>query len=182
MAMLGHTAPSIEVLESNNRRRIMKRLARILVGYRDDLHLASRWWHRLFKVLGTIGLIALGGLTVPVLNSARQEPAVSNVRILENLEEFTKKAKSEVSNTIPTFLELPGELGGIKDGKVIYISDDLLRKDFCSATWLPMLLKSLKSSTHLKWTRASISRQSCCLNTWPKKKRPEHMARTSVTA
>jgi hypothetical protein len=37
----------------------VKRLGRIVVGYRDDLELSTRWWHRLLKVCLIIGVPVL---------------------------------------------------------------------------------------------------------------------------
>ena len=37
----------------------MKRLARILVGYRDDLDLPRLWWHRIYLVLATLLVVAV---------------------------------------------------------------------------------------------------------------------------
>jgi hypothetical protein len=37
----------------------MKRLARILVGYRDDLDLSGFWWHRLYRVLAAVSIVAV---------------------------------------------------------------------------------------------------------------------------
>lgn len=112
----------------------MRRAARILVGYRDDLNLSTRWWHRLLVVLGVLGLLVFGGFTGLLFRSDRYEPQVSDVRIIDNLRTFTKRAKRDVPNTIPDFLALPGELGGIKDGrKVIYVGWYSLEKSVCSA-------------------------------------------------
>jgi len=37
----------------------MKRLARMLVGYRDDLDLSGFWWHRLYRVLAAVSIVVL---------------------------------------------------------------------------------------------------------------------------
>ena len=112
----------------------MHAAARILIGYRDDLDLSTRWWHRLLVVLGVLGLLVFGGVTGLLFSSDRYEPQVSDVRIIDNLRAFTKRAKRDVPNTIPDFLALPGELGGIKDGrKVVFVSGYSLEKSVCSA-------------------------------------------------
>ena len=36
----------------------MTRLISILTGYRDDLHLPTRWWHRLYRVVVAISVVA----------------------------------------------------------------------------------------------------------------------------
>ena len=64
------------------------KLGRILFGFRDDLDLNQRWWHRLTKVAFVLSLIAvfLWFLNIPA--DLPQGPG--NIRIVETLAEYTK--------------------------------------------------------------------------------------------
>ena len=52
----------------------MQTLYRWLFGYRDDLDLAMRWWHRLFKVTSSIMLaIVVLGVFAGTLNQRNDQ-------------------------------------------------------------------------------------------------------------
>lgn len=44
----------------------MKRLMRIAVGYRSDLNLSNRWWHRLYQVTTACLFVALFVMLLPI--------------------------------------------------------------------------------------------------------------------
>jgi len=112
----------------------MLRVVRVLLGYRDDLNLQSRWWHRLLAVLFALGSLAVGALTVIVVNGNwTTGAAVGDIRIVDNLRAFTKKADPKIVNTVPEFLRLPGRLGGIKNGRVEELVTFSVATSVCSA-------------------------------------------------
>lgn len=79
---------------------------RILYGYRDDLKLADRWWHRLFFVVGIAATLAVG-VVVFMLESDQQKTAARKLEDKDNYLEFVKRNAN--LNTpiflISTFLE-----------------------------------------------------------------------------
>ncbi|MEQ1869138.1 MAG: hypothetical protein ABL961_03845 [Vicinamibacterales bacterium] len=111
------------------------KLLRLLTGVRDDLDLQSHWWHRLLKVCSLLFVVVLGGGAILILQSDRPQLDINDVEIVANLRDFTKKASPDIVNTIPSFLALPGELGGVKkDGHVDLVSEWFLSNEsFCSA-------------------------------------------------
>lgn len=108
-------------------------LAKMLLGYRDDLDLASRWWHRLMKVVGIIAVILVGGFVFVLLSSSPYYPKESEIERIVSLREMTQKAPSDLVNTIPVFLGIEGELGALKDGRINFVSEYSLGKGVCSA-------------------------------------------------
>ena len=79
----------------------MKKARRILFGYRDDLDLSSKWWHRLIKVLFVVISVMVA---VTLLSLLYVDPAINrrNVVIVETLDSFNKK-HPELASTIPAF-------------------------------------------------------------------------------
>jgi hypothetical protein len=112
---------------------VVRGLARILVGYRDDLDLASRWWHRLLKVTVILLLIAAGTLAFGViLNDS--PPTIFNTRIVANLKDFTEKLPPRsTTNAIPAFLKITGQLGIVRyDNTIEPMLETELVKGECS--------------------------------------------------
>jgi hypothetical protein len=113
----------------------MKRLRRILVGYRDDLELSSRWWHRLLKVLFVISAVVcvFGGIIL----AAAIEPVktiVPNVTYTD-LDSYIKHASKDVANLIPGFLALEGSLGRLdaQNDRIDFLfTSDLTNNRFCN--------------------------------------------------
>src|SRR5688572_25574703 len=81
----------------------------ILFGFRDDLDLDQRWWHRLAKV--SFIVFALVATTVIVFLASDVTPDRGNITVLTTLPDFTEKNGKGGVNTTPAFLASPGELG-----------------------------------------------------------------------
>lgn len=87
----------------------MAKLARILVGFRDDLPLSERWWHRLAKVVFlTTSLIAVVGI---VWAASQFTPTASeaNVLITQTLERHRQSDGGMTS--VQSFMAIPGKVG-----------------------------------------------------------------------
>jgi hypothetical protein len=114
----------------------MRRVLRVVVGYRDDLNLPSRWWHRLFFVLTALSLASIFILSVSVLHQ-RPTAVRSNVIILADLQSYTSAHPTE-RNTFVSFAALTGFDGVIKDADdtiedrwfVLYENNVLCNADF----------------------------------------------------
>lgn len=107
----------------------MSQLARILVGYRDDLDLTSRWWHRLVKVL--FGLFTVPLFVALAFVIRQDEPTNrNNIVIIDNLKDYVER-HPEMESSLPSFQAL-GRVGRVgQEGEVsaYYISPYRL---FCS--------------------------------------------------
>lgn len=73
---------------------------RILYGYRDDLTLADRWWHRALFVLAIVVAIAVGG-ALSLVSSNGEVAAARTVEIQHTYFDFVKKSTTKDS---PIFL------------------------------------------------------------------------------
>jgi hypothetical protein len=109
------------------------RLARILIGYRQDLDLPSRWWHRLLKVISVIGVLTTAAVTFFVISSAYYYPRAEHVDVLMSLRDMTRTAPRDRANTISTFLGSQGELGALRNGEIVFVSEYSLAKGVCSS-------------------------------------------------
>lgn len=106
------------------------RLARIMFGYRDDLDLATRWWHRLLKVTSVLGALCLTGFVFLVLRSPVPITA-ADVTVLANVRDYTK-AHPELITTVPAFEALGRVARRTKEQRIIpyFIPYDSL---YCNA-------------------------------------------------
>jgi hypothetical protein len=103
----------------------------LLFGFRDDIDLNQRWWHRLFKVLFLLAIGAVGVMLTMV--SLEMSPNTGNIEALKTLPDFTKERASADTNAAPEFVNLPGELGQIlEDGGVYYIGREQVEQMQCS--------------------------------------------------
>lgn len=100
------------------------------------MQLSTRWWHRLARVLlfVILGVTSAFGLLVFQDNSVPDD--LTQITVKTNLREFTKSQPPTIPNTIPAFLESPGDLGAIKDDMLIWLSSSNLGKGICSADLL----------------------------------------------
>lgn len=74
--------------------------------------LGRRWWHRLFKVVlvtSTVLIFVFSGLLV--YDELSFSLRIYDVNVITNLEDFTRSSDHEITNTVPPFLALEGELG-----------------------------------------------------------------------
>ena len=99
----------------------MTQLLRLLIGYRDDLDLSARWWHRLAQV--SWALVALGIFLFGTLASHESEmvmPKAHNVRIVARLHEFVLENK-EAKQLPAKFAELNGKPGIVRGERILRI-------------------------------------------------------------
>lgn len=94
-----------------------------LVGYREDVDLNLRWWHRLAKVgysLLVLLVLAFAGFILwDDADASNFEPKPSRVRVTQSFTAFFQAADVTTPNTVPGFLALPGELGQLDSSKQI---------------------------------------------------------------
>lgn len=107
----------------------MRTAGRFLFGFRTDIDLNQRWWHRLLKVVFSLGVIGLYGIVVVAIR--QDEPAnKDNVDIVEDLQAYNTK-HPELRSTLSSFQGL-GNVGRVDPSGEIssfYISPYEL---FCS--------------------------------------------------
>jgi len=81
---------------------------------RNDLPLAERWWHRLFKVLFILLTFSLGiGVVALIISQNKPTVTRSNIIILDNLRTYTLK-HPELANSVPSFKRL-GRIAKLTD-------------------------------------------------------------------
>jgi hypothetical protein len=82
------------------------KLAQSLFGFRNDLQLDTRWWHRLAKVSFILGMLVLLVLTISVAATRRPILERKNIVPGENLMDFTLRQPPEV-NAVDVFDQQP---------------------------------------------------------------------------
>lgn len=103
------------------------------LGYRYDIDLTERWWHRLFKVL----YFVVFGLVLTFLAflafEADPERQLENVEITGYLDEFLARADPSVPNVVPAFMVLPGDTALLRaNGDLAYLSSYSLGRSWCT--------------------------------------------------
>ena len=125
----------------------LMRLWRAIIGYREDLQLQSRWWHRLFTVLFVLLMLMVGLASLCfVLDTP---PTIDNCQILISLRVFTKRYGSGKTNVIPAFIAADGKTGQFGNGGtwVSWVDEDALKRADCNiANSLPRKGEVLKFS------------------------------------
>jgi len=114
-----------------------KKILLPFVENRSDLE--SKWWHRFFKVafvlsLVLVALTALVGFYSAYYNSGGTP--VKDVRIINNLKDFTKSSSPNIKNTLPLFLDQSGKLGCLnpESKRISYLNTWGLEKNItCNA-------------------------------------------------
>lgn len=93
---------------------------------RPDLELEKKWWHRFLKTLFIFNLVFIfvSGVFVSNVIFGRLPIVSWRVDIQETLKNYTENSNDDISNTVPGFLKLPGELGykGKEGNTVFYFS------------------------------------------------------------
>lgn len=109
----------------------MRVLIRKTLGKREGLN--KKWWHRLIKVAFFFSLIIVLLFSLAISLSSTT-PNARNSTIISNLRDFTASSDLSTVNTIPSFLEINGELGCYNPDKseIDYVSKYLLEESFCS--------------------------------------------------
>jgi len=101
-----------------------------------DLH--TKWWHRLVVVIFFISLISFLLLALAV-SSENIPENISNLKIKNDLRDFSKESSTSTintipTNTIPTFLKQRGKFGCLQKDEIKFVSTYLLEnKSICSA-------------------------------------------------
>lgn len=110
-----------------------------ILNYFTDNHpsktyLEQKWWHRLFKVFFFSSVILVFILSGLIFHKSI-EPTTLNSKIIIDLNTFTKNNDPNLIDTIPSFLELNGNLGCIdrKKKNINHRSSYLLEKSICTA-------------------------------------------------
>jgi hypothetical protein len=103
------------------------------LGYRTDIDLSERWWHRLFKVL----YFTLFGLVLTFLAflayEADPERRLGNVEITGRLDDILNRADPSVPNVIPAFMLLPGDTALLRpNGDLDYLFWYNVEKSWCT--------------------------------------------------
>jgi hypothetical protein len=103
------------------------------LGYRYDIDLAERWWHRLFKVLYFILFALVLAFFAILAYEANPERRFGNVEITGRLDEFLGRTDPSVPNVIPAFVLLPGDLAFLRaNGELDYLSSYSFEKSWCT--------------------------------------------------
>jgi len=119
-------------------------LFRTLVGYREDLDLTARWWHRLLKVVYVVLVFSVAAIGTYAAFEAEPDRNISNVRVTGNLGDVLVNADARVPNVVPAFVLLPGELGLVEaDGNIGYVFDSNMSDSWCT----PGAVRHLRETT-----------------------------------
>jgi len=94
-------------------------LFRILFGLRNDLPLADRWWHRLFKVLFILLTLSIGVVAL-IISHGKPTLTRSNFIILDNLRTYTLK-HPELADSVPSFKRLGRIAKLIDEGRYMFL-------------------------------------------------------------
>lgn len=105
----------------------------LLVGYREDLQLERRWWHRLFKVIFVLTIAVFGLLAGALAHSLfSPERVVDNTGTLITLEQFLNSSPQDVANVVPGFLALPGTLAERNGDNLDWLYTGDVEQMFCT--------------------------------------------------
>jgi hypothetical protein len=106
------------------------KLGRWLFGFRDDVDLDQRWWHRLAKVTFVL-LCVVVAVLVAIMNDRAPKPTGGNIRIVETLNDYAKGHKN-VASLMPGFATGPGIVGTLNDDGSVTQQYALESYVFCS--------------------------------------------------
>jgi hypothetical protein len=105
-----------------------------VTGRRDDLELASRWWHRLATVAYAVAFAAVAVMVLLLaFNSVRPAAEMRNVEVVMTLRSLWDAGHRPSTNLAETLAATGGELGVTrKDGNIAYLNRYFLEQSFCS--------------------------------------------------
>lgn len=95
--------------------------------------LTEKWWHRFFIV---VYAVAVCGFLIVALSVSLENISEKgfNTTIKNNLRDFSKNSDKSIVNTVPLFLKQGGEIGGLENNTIGYVSTYTLENEtFCSA-------------------------------------------------
>jgi hypothetical protein len=117
---------------------LAERVARLAIGYRPGAG-PPPLRSRLTAVVALGALVIFAGTAV-MLQGARPSVSASDVRVVARLEDFTRAADPSLPDTIPAFLALGGQLGGLVEdapgsaATLVPVAQAELQKGFCTAS------------------------------------------------
>jgi len=100
----------------------VNRAVRLLVGYRDDLELESKWWHRLLKVTFALLVVVCATFaTLRVTSGLEPAPSTANAVVLTSLERVREAVERQnaAADVASAFLAEPGAVGMLQDDGAI---------------------------------------------------------------
>lgn len=83
--------------------------------------LQTKWWHRFFVVTYVISLLFFFLPALAVTADSLPE-SLFNLEITDNLRDFSKNSSISIANTVPSFLNLKGKFGCLRNSKINYLS------------------------------------------------------------
>lgn len=101
---------------------------------KSHVELHTKWWHRFFVVIYVLLMVIFFLIALTV--SSRNIPEKSfNLKIKNNLRDFSKNSSTSTINTVSDFVAQDGKFGCLQNNKInYYISTyDLKNKAVCSA-------------------------------------------------
>jgi hypothetical protein len=108
-------------------------LYRRVIGYRDDLHLESKWWHRLLKVPYVIVFIIAAIVAGLFVVDARPSARVGNVVVHKTLWQLFDEEKDPTNNLAAQLAAERGTLGLITpSGDIEFLSEYGMESSFCT--------------------------------------------------
>lgn len=134
---------------------------RILYGYRDDLNLSERWWHRLLFVLATIVVLLVAGITfVTYLDGA--VAAAKTVETKDTYIDFVKRNAKDTQEIWSISLFASGEtthcVTPTDDDTLIRSYTDGAENSFCTK---PEFVNDLLAQTiRIYGEKADVSQNS----------------------
>ncbi len=109
-------------------------MLRLLFGFRSDLDLSSRWWHRVAKVGYSMLVLLLLGFLWLIKDTMKPDATFDNVKIIARLNNALAQADKTVPNVISGFLSTPGEVGRFNRTtlSIQWVSEYDLGKSWCT--------------------------------------------------
>ena len=104
-------------------------------GYREDLRLEEKWWHRLAQVVYTVvAALVVAVVAFIVWKSATPAANLDNATVIASLADVVERSKNPQANAAAILAGMSGSLGLIGANREIsYLSDYALRQSFCTS-------------------------------------------------
>lgn len=114
------------------------RFVRTITGYREDLDLGAKWWHRLLSVIYVVTYVAAAAIAT-WLTADRAVPMLdtNSVVIRGSLESLFDENPEPGVNLAQRLFDMPGEVGILRDdGSIGYVNGYYVQNSFCTANSL----------------------------------------------